>query len=90
MTGDVKTAARYTLRGTAVTARVGDDGRGSLEPGLAGAADAADAADATISTDRETFVCLAGGRRAADPERVSLSGDLALAGRVLEQLAVTP
>ena len=71
----------------AVTARVGDDGRGSLEPGLAGAADAA---DATISTDRETFVCLAGGRRAADPERVSLSGDLALAGRVLEQLAVTP
>jgi uncharacterized protein (TIGR03083 family) len=68
-----------------VTAVVGDDGRGRLttagedgEPTV------------TLAMDRETFVVLAGGRRAAGSDDVRLTGDAALGERVLAAMGVTP
>ncbi|WP_426245616.1 maleylpyruvate isomerase family mycothiol-dependent enzyme [Nocardioides sp. LHG3406-4] len=46
--------------------------------------------DVTISTDRESFILLAGGRRTPAPGRVTLSGDTGLGQRVLDLMAVTP
>ena len=66
-----------------VTAVVGDDGRG--RPGTS-----ADDPTATLAMDRETFVLLAGGRRAPAPGSVRVSGDTALGDRVLASMAVTP
>ena len=43
-----------------------------------------------INTDRETFICLAGGRRAPGPGAVGLDGDQDLGRRILEAMAVTP
>jgi hypothetical protein len=43
-----------------------------------------------ITTDRETFVLLAGGRRNPEPGAVALDGDTALGERVLAAMAVTP
>jgi uncharacterized protein (TIGR03083 family) len=43
-----------------------------------------------IATDRESFILLAGGRRAPKPGSVALSGDAALGQRILDGLAVTP
>jgi hypothetical protein len=40
--------------------------------------------------DRETFTVLAGGRRAAGPGDVRVSGDAELGQRVLAALGVTP
>ena len=67
-----------------LTVAVGDDGRGRIAP----ADDAAPTV--TLSMDRETFVVLAGGRRAAEPDGVRVSGDTALGERVLAAMAVTP
>ncbi|MFC6287260.1 maleylpyruvate isomerase family mycothiol-dependent enzyme [Nocardioides sp. GCM10027113] len=49
-------------------------------------------ADPTVhlATDRETFVLLAGGRRAPGPGAVKVGGDEELGRRLLELLAVTP
>lgn len=44
---------------------------------------------ATLRLDRESFICLAGGRRAA-PGEVVLEGDTELAQRVVDSLATTP
>jgi uncharacterized protein (TIGR03083 family) len=44
----------------------------------------------TITTDRESFIVLAGGRRVPPDEAVRLSGDVELGRRVLDTLAVTP
>jgi uncharacterized protein (TIGR03083 family) len=44
---------------------------------------------ATLRMDRESFICLAGGRCAA-PGQVSLDGDLELAQRVVDAMATTP
>ncbi len=44
----------------------------------------------TISTDRESFIVLAGGRRTPEEGRVVLTGDTDLGRRVLDMLAVTP
>lgn len=66
--------------------RVDDDGRGQV------LAPVPDDADVTLSTDRETFLLLAAGRR-NDPDvrsRVQVSCDDALAEKVLDHLAVTP
>ncbi|WP_432478204.1 maleylpyruvate isomerase family mycothiol-dependent enzyme [Nocardioides sp. GXQ0305] len=62
---------------------VGDDGRGRP---------VAPPADPTVqlTTDRETFVLLAAGRREARPGAVQVEGDAALAEQVLASLAVTP
>jgi len=43
-----------------------------------------------LRTDRESFVLLAGGRRAVGPGAVHLEGDPALGQRILEALATTP
>ena len=44
----------------------------------------------TLRMDRETFLLLAGGRRPAAAENVTVEGDADLAARVLAALAVTP
>lgn len=67
-----------------VTAVVGEDGRG--RPGD----EAAGEPSVTLSTDRETFIVLAGGRRPAEPGVVRISGDEALGERVVASLGVTP
>jgi uncharacterized protein (TIGR03083 family) len=67
-----------------VTAVVGEDGRGRTatpedsEPTV------------TLAMDRATFVVLAGGRRAAGPDDVRVTGDAALGERVLAAMGVTP
>lgn len=43
-----------------------------------------------INMDRETFICLAGGRRPAGPGDVGLDGDQELGRRILDAMAVTP
>jgi len=43
----------------------------------------------TLRMDRESFVCLAGGRRAA-PGRVEIAGDAELGQRIVDSLATTP
>ena len=67
-----------------VTAMVDDDGRGVLLP------EHPAEPTARLRTDRESFVALAGGRRAPEPGRVDVLGDAALGQRVLDNLAVTP
>ena len=67
-----------------VTAVVGEDGRG--RPGTPDDAEPT----VTLEMDRETFVLLAGGRRAAEPGDVRMSGDAALGERVLAAMGVTP
>lgn len=49
-------------------------------------------ADPTVALrmDRETFILLAGGRRAAAVENVTIEGDVDLGARVLAGIAVTP
>lgn len=63
---------------------VGDDGRGRRLEEVP--------ADATVglSMDRETFVVLAGGRRAVAPDAVEVTGDAALGERLLGVMATTP
>ncbi len=63
---------------------VGDDGRGRPLPDCP--------ADPTvrISTDRESFLVLAGGRRDPEPGSVAVAGDTALGEQVLASMAVTP
>jgi uncharacterized protein (TIGR03083 family) len=68
-----------------VTAVVGDDGRGRLTT-----PDEDGEPTVTLAMDRETFVVLAGGRRAARSDDVRLSGDAALGERVLAAMGVTP
>jgi uncharacterized protein (TIGR03083 family) len=68
-----------------VTAVVGDDGRGRLSaPAEAGEP------TVTLAMDRETFVVLAGGRRAAGPDDVRVTGDTDLGERGLAAMGVTP
>lgn len=43
-----------------------------------------------LGMPRESFVVLAGGRRAPDPETVAITGDADLGHRVLASMAVTP
>jgi uncharacterized protein (TIGR03083 family) len=44
----------------------------------------------TLHMDRESFIRLVGGRRAAEPDAVTISGDHELAERVLANIATTP
>ncbi len=67
-----------------VAAEVGDDGRGRR-------VDAATATpDVRLTTDRESYLLLAGGRRTPDPARVNVAGDAELGQRLRTSLAVTP
>lgn len=63
---------------------IGDDGRGRRAASVP--------AEPTVhlAMDRESFIVLAGGRRAAAPDAVSVSGDQALGRRIVDQLATTP
>jgi uncharacterized protein (TIGR03083 family) len=72
------------LRPVHLAVRVGDDGR-AVPADLT-----ADEADVALSMDLETYVILAGGRRAPEDVQVKVEGDEALGGRVLAALAVTP
>ena len=64
-----------------VAVTVDDDGRGVPA--------SADNADVTLPPDREGFVLLAGGRRAAS-DRVRVDGDADLGHRLMEAMVVTP
>lgn len=44
----------------------------------------------TLSTDRETYVLLAGGRASADPSKVTITGDTTLGTKIVENLNITP
>lgn len=67
-----------------LAACVNAEGRGELLP--------TSPADPTVGlrTDRESFVLLAGGRRAPEAGRVEIFGDDELGRRLLDELAVTP
>ncbi|NYE36561.1 uncharacterized protein (TIGR03083 family) [Nocardioides cavernae] len=82
----VGSVVRLEVAGHApVTAVVGDDGRGRR--GTAGDGDPT----VTLAMRRETFVLLAGGRRApAAAGEVRVSGDAALGERVVSSMGVTP
>ncbi|KRB78597.1 hypothetical protein ASE01_04925 [Nocardioides sp. Root190] len=67
-----------------ITVEIGPDGRGrraEVTP-----------SDPTVrvAMDRESFIVLAGGRRAAAPGAVVVSGDEDLGRRIVDQLATTP
>jgi uncharacterized protein (TIGR03083 family) len=72
------------LRPVHLAVQVGDDGRAVPAEVAAGDADVA------LTLDLETYVILAGGRRAPEDVEVKVAGDEELAGRVLAALAVTP
>jgi uncharacterized protein (TIGR03083 family) len=62
---------------------VGEDGRGRrVAPPVA--------PTVTLRMDRESFILLAGGRRAPEPGRVTVEGDQELGARVLAKIATTP
>jgi uncharacterized protein (TIGR03083 family) len=63
---------------------VGDDGRGRP------LSDVPESPTLALTTDRESFICLAGGRRTPEPGRVRIEGDQELGARVLASMAVTP
>jgi len=69
---------------TPVTVAVGEDGRGRRATPEDGEP------TVTLAMERETFVVLAGGRRADAADDVRLSGDTALGERVVASLGVTP
>ena len=46
--------------------------------------------DVLLRMDREAFIRLAGGRRDPEPGTMSVAGDEALAGRILDAMATTP
>ena len=64
--------------------QVGDDGRARLLD------EVPESPTLRITTDRESFVCLAGGRRTPPAGAVRVEGDEELGARVLGAMAVTP
>jgi uncharacterized protein (TIGR03083 family) len=72
------------LRPVHLAVEVDDDGR------AVAASATADDADVALAMDLETYVILAGGRRAPGDVEVSVSGDQELGRRILAALAVTP
>ena len=63
---------------------VGEDGRGRP------LADVPEQPTVTLTMEAESFVLLAGGRRAPAPDAVGVTGDAELGRAVLERMAVTP
>jgi uncharacterized protein (TIGR03083 family) len=53
-------------------------------------ADPPDEPTVRLSMDRESFIVLAGGRRAPDPGAIRIDGDNELGQRIVDTLAVTP
>ena len=62
---------------------MGADGRAAEVP-------LPDQPTARLTMDRETFIVIAGGRRDPAPGAVAIEGDEALAGNLLDMMAVTP
>lgn len=81
----VGTTAVLVVEGSApVAVEIGEDGRGRRLPTVP------DDPTVRIDVDRENFIVLAGGRRAAEPGSLVVSGDQALGQRIVEELATTP
>lgn len=79
------TTAVLEVEGSAPVAfTVNDAGRGEQLP------EVLDDVTVRLSMDRETFIVLAGGRRAAAPGAVRVSGDPGLGQRLVERMATTP
>jgi uncharacterized protein (TIGR03083 family) len=74
----------------AVTVAVGDDGRAGLVGGAAGTAGCVAEPTAVLRTDWQTALRLLGGRMSPNDAVVEMSGDTALARRLVESLAITP
>lgn len=66
-----------------VAVAVSDDGRGAR-------VDVPESATTTLRTDLESFILLAGGRRAPASGRVQIEGDAEVGQQVLDAMAVTP
>lgn len=67
-----------------VTVRVNQEGRGVR------LADPPSSPTVRLNTDRETFCCVAGGRRDAPEGAIGIDGDLDLGRRIIASLRVTP
>ncbi|WP_436697780.1 maleylpyruvate isomerase family mycothiol-dependent enzyme [Nocardioides sp. BYT-33-1] len=79
------TTAVLAVEGSApIAVRVGDDGRASRLDVVP------DEPTVSLAMDRESFIVLAGGRRAAAPGAVTISGDQELGARIVAGLATTP
>ena len=72
------------------------DGSGPAAFGISGSGRGGALADlpadptVRLTMDRETFIVLAGGRRAASDVTVAVAGDADLAARILAGMALTP
>lgn len=66
-----------------VSVRVDDEGRGEV-------LDESQEPTVTLRTDRESYLLLAGGRRAPEEGRVTVDGDTETGRAVLDAMAVTP
>lgn len=79
------TTVRLEVEGHApITAAVDENGKGRLVE------ESADEPTVGIRTDRETFLVLAGGRRAAESGRVEIFGDTELGQKIVANFGVTP
>jgi uncharacterized protein (TIGR03083 family) len=79
------TTAVLAVEGSAPAAfTVNDVGRGERMPAIPSAP------DVTLRMDRESFIVLAGGRRATAPDAVRIEGDEALGRRIVDRMATTP
>ncbi|GAA1510218.1 maleylpyruvate isomerase family mycothiol-dependent enzyme [Nocardioides humi] len=79
------TTAVLAVEGSApIAVQVGDDGRAQR------LAVVPDESTVSLAMDRESFIVLAGGRRAAPPGAVRISGEKELGERIVARLATTP
>lgn len=79
------TTAVLAVEGSPTVAiEIGEDGRGRRLDAVP------EAPTVRIDTDRESFIVLAGGRRAVEPGSVVVSGDQELGRRIVEHFATTP
>ncbi len=79
------TVAVLEVEGSAPAAfTVNDSGRGAELP------EAPANPDVIVRMDRESFIVCSGGRRDADPGRITIEGDPALGQRIIANLATTP
>ena len=72
------------LRPVHLAVEVDDNGR------AVASSTTADEADVALAMDLETYVILAGGRRAPEDVEVKVTGDEELGRRILAAMAVTP
>ena len=79
------TTAVLAVAGSPVVAiEVDESGRGQR------LADVPERSDVRLAMDRESFIVLAGGRRAAEPGAVTIEGDADLGAAIVAQMGTTP